>query len=92
MTEEMKNIKNLFKAYEEATKAADIAEELYSQDCENEELETAFDLAYERQFKAMDELVDGIVKFTAGRINGRTARTMIIMKQDNLRAIIEKIA
>lgn len=88
----MQNFKRLFKAYQKAEKAATVAEMAYDQEPENEALEAAFDRAYEDEHKAMTELINGIVEYTAGMIDRPTARIMIMKMPERLEALVNRIA
>ena len=78
-------MKDLFKRYEEAVKAANIADAAWEANPESEELEAAFDEAYEAEFKAFDEL-------TNGQIEKTLAATMVRSKMPELKQLIAKMA
>lgn len=88
----MKNLKDLLKALKIAEENANKADAAWECDPENEELEVAFDKAYAKEHEAFENLVDEIVKVTAGKIDRNTARTMIIKKRNQLEALINRAA
>lgn len=88
----MKNLKDLMKALKIAEENANKADAAWECDPENEELEAAFDKAYAKEHEAFENLVDEIVKVTAGKIDRNTARTMIIKKRGQLEALIARAA
>lgn len=88
----MKNLKNLFEAYERAEMASTEIENRWDADPENEELEKAFDVAYELEHKALMKLAEGIKDFTGGKIDIKTARIMIMKKMPELKALMNRIA
>lgn len=88
----MQTFKRLFKAYQKAEKAATAAEMAYDQEPENEAIEAAFDKAYEAEHKALMALANGIVEYTAGMIDIKTARIMIMKMPERLETLVAKIA
>lgn len=88
----MNELKALYNEYMEAVKAADIADAAWEADAENEELEAAFDEAYNMQYEAMEALIDGIVFFSAGQIDKKTARLMITKKGNKLADLMARVA
>lgn len=88
----MKNLKYLLKALKIAEENANKADAAWECDPENEELEAAFDKAYEKEHKAFENLVGEIVKVTAGKIDRNTARTMVIKKRGQLETLIARAA
>ena len=88
----MQKFKRLFNAYKKAEKAATVAEMAYDQEPENETIEAAFDRAYEAEHKALMALADGIVEYTTGMVDRKTARIMIMKMPERLEAIVNKIA
>ena len=85
-------IKALYTAYIAARDAANVAEEAYAQEPENEFLEQAFDEAYTKESHALYTLIDEVVSLTSGAINKKTARQMIVSREDDFRAIMTRIA
>lgn len=83
-------MKNLIKNYEAAQSKANEALEAWENDIENTELEDAFNKAYKTEFKALETLINYIVKATAGQINSKDARFMVATQLDTLKAIAEK--
>lgn len=88
----MQRFKELFETYKRAEIAATEIENRYDAEPENEELETAFDVAYKIEHKALMALADGIVEYTAGMIDRKTARIMIMKMPERLEALVNKIA
>lgn len=88
----MKKLKKLFETYERAEMASTEIENRWDADPENEELERAFDVAYEIEHKALTELMDAIVEITGGRIDKPTAHLMIMKKMPELKALVNRIA
>lgn len=87
----MENLKMLFTNYINLEAAADAADLAWEQDPEDENLEAAFDRAYEAQHEALQSLVKEIVSFTNGQINFSTARMMLMSKREELQALISMI-
>lgn len=86
----MNELKSLFNEHETAREAANKADEAWSLDPENEELETAFDKAYQVEFNLFLELANKISSLTG--IDAKAARAMINGKHDELKTLINKIA
>ena len=86
------SIKDLFKTYEELSKKANEADQAWDKEPENEKLEQAFDEAYEKEYEAFSNLVNGIEKLTNGIIDKKTAGVMVRRKKEELKAIIERVA
>lgn len=85
-------IKGLYSAYIAARDAADVAETAYENEPENESMEQAFDEAYAKESHALYALIDEVVSLTSGAINRKTARRMIVSREDDFRAIMARIA
>lgn len=85
-------IKELFKELEEAEKRSDAIDEAWENDYENEKLEAAWLEAYNKEADALNALITEIVNVTAGMIEPKTAKMMVISKRDELKALIERIA
>lgn len=85
-------IKELFKELEEAEKRSNAIDEAWENDYENEELEAAWLEAYNKEADALNALITEIVNVTAGVIEPKTAKMMVISKRDELKALIERIA
>ena len=85
-------IKDLFKTYEELNQKANEADEAWNNEPENEELEGAFDEAYEKEYEAFENLVTEIERLTNGMIDKQTAGVMVRSKREELKAIVERIA
>ena len=86
------NIKDLLSDLELKEEQANEAEARYDADPENEELEQAFDIAYKREFEAMQELIKGIVKISDGKISPVIARIMVMTQREKLHALCAKLA
>ena len=77
-TREMKKaIEQMLKLYEESERLEEIDE-------------AASDRAYEKASAICKEVTDTIVKVTGGKIDRRTARTMVLGHTDKLIALCEK--
>lgn len=85
-------LKKLYAEYVEAEAISDAADAAYEADCENEAVEAEFDRTYKEAMAALGKLVDGIVAFTNGAIDKKTARMMVIAKKDRLEAILNRAA
>ena len=94
ITEEngMNNLKEAFKAFEEAEEKHNKIDEAYEADPENEEIEKAWDEAYEEWWKARDILVNEIEKLTKGAIERTIINGMLATKRNEIRALIERTA
>ena len=86
----MHELKLLFNAYQAATKRADIADVIYSGDPEDIEKEKAFDKAYAEQHAAGVALAEYISKYA--NIDIKTAHQMVRQQQDQLAALVKRIA
>ena len=84
-------MKELLERLKAAEEKADRADREYENDPENEEKEKAFDLAYNEEYKAFEELAKAIAKATAGEINTQTAAAMIRGRRQQLENILEMI-
>lgn len=85
-------LKNLYNEYLRKEEVSDAADEAWENDYDNEELERAFDEAYRDQAEAMDRVIDGIVEITSGRIDKRTAHTMLLKGRDALTSLLSMTA
>lgn len=85
-------IKELYLDYIKVRDAANASEEAYAQEPENESLEQAFDKAYVKESRALYALIDEVVSLTSGAIDRKTARQMIVSREDDFRTIIARIA
>lgn len=88
----MKNLKTLMNALRIAEEITSKADAAWDNEPENEELEAAFDKAYAKEFEAFENLVDGIMSVTGGKIDRKTAGLMIRKKREQLEALIARIA
>lgn len=85
-------LKNLYNEYIRKEEISDAADEAWENDYDNEELERAFDEAYKEQAEAMNRVIDGIVEITSGRIDKRTAHTMLLKGRDTLTSLFNMAA
>lgn len=85
-------MKELMKALEATEAKANKADSEWEADPENKELEKAFDEAYAAEHKAFEALVEKIVSITSGRIDEKTAATLIRSKCKELESLISRIA
>lgn len=85
-------MKDLFKRWEELNAAANAADEAWALDPENEDLEKAFDAAYEAEWDALNKLIGAIVEITNGQIDKYTASKMVRSRAADLKQIINKMA
>ncbi len=85
-------MKELMKALEVAEAKANKADSEWEADPENKELEKAFDEAYTAEHKAFEALVEKIVSITSGRIDRKTAATLIRSKRKELESLVSRIA
>lgn len=88
----IQRFKKLFETYKKAEMAATEIENRWDAEPDNEALETAFDVAYELEHKALMALANGIVEYTAGMIDIKTARIMIMKMPERLETLVAKIA
>lgn len=88
----MKNLKALMESLRIAEENASKADAAWDENPDSEELERAFDIAYEEEFKAFEELAKAIDSVTAGKIDSITARTMIRKKRRELEQLISRMA
>ncbi len=85
-------MKELLKALNEAEAIANKFDEAWEADPENEELEKAFDEAYQKEHIAFENLVTEIVKITNGKIDKKTASVMVRAKRTELENLINLTA
>ena len=85
-------MKELLKKLEEAEKRANAADEAWDNDPENEQLEIEFDEAYNEEWNARKAVINEVVKITNGQIDEKTVNTMLNVKRNELKAIIERMA
>lgn len=88
----MNEFKTLYNTYKAAAEETNNIEAAWEANPENEELEAAFDEAYNKEFAAHNELVAHIIKITDGQIDNNTARMLIATRAKELEEIIERIA
>lgn len=85
-------MKELLKALKIAEEKADRIDAAWDADPENEALEAAFDEAYAAQYKAFEAVVKKIVSMTGGKIDQRTAGTMLRMKRSEIESLVSRMA
>ena len=85
-------MKELFAKWEELNKIANAADEAWALEPENEDLEQAFDDAYEAEWTAFNELLNAIVEFTNGQIDKYTASKMLRSKRNEVKQLLERMA
>lgn len=79
----------LLKKFEEAEAESNRLDVLLEADPENEELEKAWDVAYEKEYKMLEECVKMIVKLSRGQIGDKTARAMVLTQREELKKILK---
>lgn len=85
-------MKELLKALEAAEITANAADAAWEADPENGRLETAFDEAYKAECEAFAAVVDKIVSITSGRIDRKTAATMLRCKRKDIESLVARMA
>ena len=90
MTNDAAKIKELFKSVEIAQMLHDAADAVWEADPESEQAEHNCDAAYKLLWNAEQAFAEAIVEFTAGSIDKRTARLMLIKQRDELREYISR--
>ena len=85
-------MKELLKALEEAEKKANEADSAWEKDPENTELEKNFDEAYKAENKAFQAVVEKIVSLTSGRIDKKTASTMLRSRRKEIESLVVRLA
>lgn len=85
-------MKELLKALEAAETTTNAADAAWEADPENDRLEMAFDKAYKAECEAFAAVVDKIVIITSGRIDKKTAATMLRCKRNDIENLAAKMA
>lgn len=80
-------MKEMMKKLEELENIATIADKEYENEPENEEKESAFDIAYKNEYIFFNEVAEEIVKITSGKIELKTAREMLRTKRNELKVL-----
>lgn len=88
----MTQIKKIFAQFEKAEKISNDLYEALEQDPMNEELESKWDAAYEKEYAEHEALVNEIIKITSGMIDHETANAMIRTKRQELKNLISRLA
>lgn len=85
-------MKELFARWEKLNNIANAADEAWALEPENEDLEKAFDDAYEAEWNVFNELLNAIVEFTNGQIDKYTASKMLRSKRNEVKQLLERMA
>ena len=88
----MQKLKELFNQLESAEAETIRLDYLVEENPENEAIEAEWDTAYKKEYDIKMSLANYIVTFTSGKIDLKTAHTMIISKREQLKTLILKIA
>ena len=88
----MKELKTIFNKYQAAVEKANEADAAWERNPISEELEEAFDKAYNEEFELFEELTNKIVELGKGHISRGTAATMIRTKYEDIENLVNKIA
>lgn len=80
-------MKEMMKKLEELENIATIADKECENEPENEEKESAFDIAYKNEYIFFNEVAEEIVKITSGKIELKTAREMLRTKRNELKVL-----
>lgn len=83
-------IKNLYNEYKKAQEEASRFENMMLEDFENEELETAFDEAYTKEFNLFNQLAEEVMNLI--HCERAIANAMIIKEQARFESLINKLA
>ena len=87
--DEMRNkLRDNLKTLRVLEKRADKAERMYVRNPESRKYEREFDEAYALQFDCMNKCINLLVKITAGQIDKKTARMMMVTKRRAIEAIV----
>ena len=88
----MQKLKELFNQLESAEAETIRLDSLVEENPEDEALEEAWDTAYKKEYDIKMLLANHIVTFTSGKIDLKTAHTMIMSRREQLKTLILKIA
>lgn len=88
----MEKLKALFNQLESAEAETLRLDSLIEENPENEAIEAEWDTAYKKEYDIKMLLANHIVTFTSGKIDIKTAHTMIMSRREHLKALILKIA
>lgn len=81
----MKNeLKQKLEILEKLEAVADAADAAYDAEPENAEKEKAFDIAYKAEYDAFIAVAELIVKMSGGKIDIKTARTIVRTKRKEI--------
>ena len=86
------SLKELFTKWEELNMIANAADDAWAENPESEELEQAFDNAYEAEWNVFNQMLDKIVEMTNGQIDKYTANKMVRTKRNEIKQLIERMA
>lgn len=87
----METIKKLFTELEKAERESDALDDKWNESPDDENLEKAWDKAYQKVWKISEDLANEISVFTGGKVNEETAFQMLRSKRAELKAIIGMI-
>ncbi len=88
----MKELKQLFNEYQKVLEEINKVDTAWDKDPCNEELEKAFDEAYNKEFELYQKLQEKIVSLGSGNISKGTASTMINGHFEELEKLFTRIA
>ena len=88
----MEKLKELFNQLESAEAETLRLDSLIEENPKNEAIEAEWDEAYKKEYDIKMSLVSHIVTFTSGKIDLKTAHTMIMSRREQLKTLILKIA
>lgn len=88
----MEKLKALFSQLEAAEAETLRLDSLIEKEPENEAIEAEWDSAYKKEYDIKMSLVSHIVEITSGKIDLKTAHTMIMSRREQLKTLILKIA
>ena len=88
----MEKLKELFNQLESAEAETLRLDSLIEENPENEAIEAEWDEAYKKEYDIKMSLVSHIVEMTSGKIDLKTAHTMIMSRREQLKTLILKIA
>ena len=88
----MEKLKELFNQLESAEAETLRLDSLIEENPENEAIEAEWDTAYKKEYDIKMSLVSHIVEMTSGKIDLKTAHTMIMSRREQLKTLILKIA
>ena len=87
----MTDIKKLMEEFETAEAKANVLDDLWGENPEDEKLEEEWMAAYKEEHRTCKALIDGIREATKWEIDERAARAMIYGKRATLKALFAMI-